>query len=126
VSVSRGLAPKDILAILVHHKHQIRAAKLASVAQFGSNDFSLKYRYFTTRKLVPYLIREDFRSVKNMKEISHQSFASSNNALLCSDECLRIKRGLSDQCCGRSQSRAVSANLSNAVTLSFAATEVMT
>jgi hypothetical protein len=38
----------------------------------------------------------------------------------------RPDRDKEDQCCACSQSRAVSANLSNAVTLCFAATEVMT
>jgi hypothetical protein len=70
--LSYGPTSENIVAILIQHEHQIRPTELASLAQLHSKDLGLTYRKFRTRKPVSVLIGENFRTVKNMEEVSHR------------------------------------------------------
>ena len=69
---SDGPTTKNVAAILIQYEHQIRPTELASLAQFDSKDLGLTYSQFRARKSVSVLIGENFRTVKDMEEVSHR------------------------------------------------------
>jgi hypothetical protein len=58
--------------VLIQHEHQVRPTELASLIQFESKGLGLKYRKFKTRKSASVPIGENFRTIKDMEEISHR------------------------------------------------------
>jgi hypothetical protein len=69
---SDGSTTEEVVAILIQHEHQIPPTEFASLAQFDSKDLGLTYRKFRARKSVSVLIGENFRTVKDMEEVSHR------------------------------------------------------
>src|SRR4029453_13076402 len=69
---SCGPASENVFAILIQHEHKTRPTELAGLAQLGSKGLGLTYRKFRARKPVSILIGENFRTVKDMEEISHR------------------------------------------------------
>jgi hypothetical protein len=77
---SHGPTSENVVAIFIQHEHKIRPTELASLTQFGSKDLGLTYRKFRTRQSVSVLIRKNFRTIKDMEEVSHRLPNSSEGA----------------------------------------------